>query len=126
MGTQSVMYVSINSRWGRACCRAGKGTQCAKIVDKYSWTHLSTGDLLRKEVKQGTELVSCRPGNHQRALPRVAKTAWGWINPAGNGGSGARALTCASLALAASASTASSSRQRVCAIRCCRDSKHRT
>lgn len=37
---------------------AGKGTQCARIVEKYGWAHLSTGDLLRKEVADGTELVS--------------------------------------------------------------------
>ncbi|VDN03003.1 unnamed protein product [Thelazia callipaeda] len=29
---------------------AGKGTQCAKMVEKYGLTHLSTGDLLRAEV----------------------------------------------------------------------------
>ncbi|XP_076151431.1 UMP-CMP kinase [Alosa pseudoharengus] len=28
---------------------AGKGTQCAKIVENYSYTHLSAGDLLREE-----------------------------------------------------------------------------
>jgi len=28
----------------------GKGTQCAKIVEKYGFTHLSSGDLLRNEV----------------------------------------------------------------------------
>ncbi|TSL47708.1 UMP-CMP kinase [Bagarius yarrelli] len=28
---------------------AGKGTQCAKIVENYSYTHLSAGDLLRAE-----------------------------------------------------------------------------
>ncbi|XP_027009477.1 UMP-CMP kinase isoform X1 [Tachysurus fulvidraco] len=28
---------------------AGKGTQCAKIVQNYSYTHLSAGDLLREE-----------------------------------------------------------------------------
>ncbi|MGH0122536.1 UNVERIFIED_CONTAM: hypothetical protein FKN15_038086 [Acipenser sinensis] len=28
---------------------AGKGTQCAKIVEKYGYTHLSAGDLLRAE-----------------------------------------------------------------------------
>lgn len=37
---------------------AGKGTQCAKIVEKYGWKHLSTGDLLRAEVEAETELVS--------------------------------------------------------------------
>ncbi|XP_060686422.1 UMP-CMP kinase [Hemiscyllium ocellatum] len=35
---------------------AGKGTQCAKIVKKYGYTHLSAGDLLRSErSKEGTE-----------------------------------------------------------------------
>ncbi|KAB5579707.1 hypothetical protein PHYPO_G00198040 [Pangasianodon hypophthalmus] len=28
---------------------AGKGTQCAKIVENFSYTHLSAGDLLREE-----------------------------------------------------------------------------
>ncbi|KAJ8379750.1 hypothetical protein SKAU_G00005280 [Synaphobranchus kaupii] len=34
---------------------AGKGTQCRKIVAKYGYTHLSTGDLLRAEVSSGSE-----------------------------------------------------------------------
>ncbi|ESO98837.1 hypothetical protein LOTGIDRAFT_113888, partial [Lottia gigantea] len=34
---------------------SGKGTQCAKIVEKYGFTHLSTGDLLREEVASGSE-----------------------------------------------------------------------
>jgi UMP-CMP kinase len=28
---------------------AGKGTQCARLVDQYSFVHLSAGDLLRAE-----------------------------------------------------------------------------
>uniref|UniRef100_A0A4X1U412 Adenylate kinase 1 n=1 Tax=Sus scrofa TaxID=9823 RepID=A0A4X1U412_PIG len=41
---------------GGACRRAGsgKGTQCEKIVQKYGYTHLSTGDLLRAEVSSGS------------------------------------------------------------------------
>lgn len=35
---------------------AGKGTQSAKIIDKYSLTHISTGDLFRKHLKEGTPL----------------------------------------------------------------------
>lgn len=31
---------------------AGKGTQCEKIVEKYGYTHLSAGDLLRNEQKK--------------------------------------------------------------------------
>jgi AAA domain len=38
-------------------CRSGKGTQCAKIVSKYGWAHYSAGDLLRAEVKSGSEQV---------------------------------------------------------------------
>ena len=33
----------------------GKGTQCEKIVAKYGFTHLSSGDLLRDEVKSGSD-----------------------------------------------------------------------
>ena len=32
-----------------------KGTQCEKIVEEYGYTHLSSGDLLRAEVKSGSE-----------------------------------------------------------------------
>ena len=35
---------------------AGKGTQSTRLVDEFGFTHLSTGDLLRAAVKEGTEL----------------------------------------------------------------------
>ena len=35
---------------------AGKGTQAVKIAEKYGWIHISTGDILRAEVSQGTPL----------------------------------------------------------------------
>ena len=35
---------------------AGKGTQAQRIVEKFSLVHLSTGDILRDEVKRGTAL----------------------------------------------------------------------
>lgn len=35
---------------------AGKGTQSEKIIEKYNLVHLSTGDLLRSQIKAGTEL----------------------------------------------------------------------
>ncbi|MCC8425748.1 adenylate kinase [Mucilaginibacter sp. UR6-11] len=35
---------------------AGKGTQSQKLIEKYGLIHLSTGDLLRGEISQGTEL----------------------------------------------------------------------
>nr|XP_002131226.1 adenylate kinase isoenzyme 1-like isoform X1 [Ciona intestinalis] len=33
---------------------SGKGTQCEKIVEKYGFTHFSSGDLLRAEVNSGS------------------------------------------------------------------------
>jgi adenylate kinase len=35
---------------------AGKGTQCDKLVEHYGATHISTGDMLREAVAQGTPL----------------------------------------------------------------------
>ncbi len=35
---------------------AGKGTQSDYIVERYGLTHISTGDLLRKEIADKTEL----------------------------------------------------------------------
>jgi adenylate kinase len=35
---------------------AGKGTQSQKLIEKYGLIHLSTGDLLRSEISQGTAL----------------------------------------------------------------------
>lgn len=35
---------------------AGKGTQAKRIVEKYNLAHLSTGDMIRKEIAEGTEL----------------------------------------------------------------------
>lgn len=33
----------------------GKGTQCKRICEKYGYTHLSTGDLFRAEVKKDSQ-----------------------------------------------------------------------
>lgn len=35
---------------------SGKGTQSALLVEKYGFKHISTGDVLRAEIKNGTEL----------------------------------------------------------------------
>ena len=35
---------------------AGKGTQAKMIADKYSIPHISTGDIFRANIKEGTEL----------------------------------------------------------------------
>ena len=35
---------------------AGKGTQSNLLIDKYNLVHLSTGDILRSEIAEGTKL----------------------------------------------------------------------
>lgn len=35
---------------------AGKGTQSERLIQKYNLVHLSTGDILRGEITQGTDL----------------------------------------------------------------------
>uniref|UniRef100_A0ACD6ALP4 Uncharacterized protein n=1 Tax=Avena sativa TaxID=4498 RepID=A0ACD6ALP4_AVESA len=34
---------------------SGKGTQCSNIVEHFGFTHLSAGELLRTEIKSGSE-----------------------------------------------------------------------
>jgi len=34
---------------------SGKGTQCAKLVEHFGFVHLSAGDLLRAEVRSGSQ-----------------------------------------------------------------------
>ena len=41
---------------------SGKGTQSEKIVEKYGINHISTGDVLRAEIKNGTELGKTAKG----------------------------------------------------------------
>ena len=41
---------------------SGKGTQSARIVEKYGLNHISTGDVLRAEIKNGTELGNTAKG----------------------------------------------------------------
>ena len=42
--------------------RSGKGTQSERIVEKYGINHISTGDVLRAEIKNGTELGKTAKG----------------------------------------------------------------
>lgn len=35
---------------------AGKGSQAAKIIEEFGVTHISTGDIFRKNIKENTEL----------------------------------------------------------------------
>lgn len=41
---------------------AGKGTQSEKIIEKYKLIHISTGDLFRKHLGEGTELGKLAQG----------------------------------------------------------------
>lgn len=41
---------------------AGKGTQSDKMIGKYGLGHISTGDVLRNEIKNGTELGKTAKG----------------------------------------------------------------
>ena len=41
---------------------SGKGTQSDMIIKKYGLFHISTGDVLRAEMKNGTELGKIAEG----------------------------------------------------------------
>ena len=41
---------------------SGKGTRSERIVEKYGINHISTGDVLRAEIKNGTELGKTAKG----------------------------------------------------------------
>ncbi|MGL5957215.1 MAG: adenylate kinase [Phocaeicola sp.] len=41
---------------------SGKGTQSERIVEKFGINHISTGDVLRAEIKNGTELGKTAQG----------------------------------------------------------------
>ena len=46
---------------------SGKGTQSERIVAKFGINHISTGDVLRAEIKKGTEL-----GNPSKITPLLS------------------------------------------------------
>ena len=41
---------------------SGKGTQSDLMIEKYGFNHISTGDVLRNEIKNGTELGKTAKG----------------------------------------------------------------
>ena len=41
---------------------SGKGTQSEKMIEKYGLDHISTGDVLRDQIKRGTELGKTAKG----------------------------------------------------------------
>ena len=50
--THCYISVTVSTTGGPG---AGKGSQCSLIAAKYGYSHLSTGDLLRDEVRAGAE-----------------------------------------------------------------------
>lgn len=50
---------------------SGKGTQCAKLVEEFGYTHISTGDLFRAEVQKV---------NYSRL--KAASSIWHRLSPA--------------------------------------------
>ena len=67
---------------------SGKGTQCAKLVEEFGYTHISTGDLFRAEVAKvsnGSKIrfssdssAKCTLQNTRRLLS--SSVAFLWIN----------------------------------------------
>ena len=45
---------------------SGKGTQAKRLVETFSLTHLSTGDILRDAVSKGTEIGLRGESHHGR------------------------------------------------------------
>ncbi len=54
---------------------AGKGTQAKQIAAKYQIPHISTGDIFRANIKNGTEL-----GKKAKNLYGSGRTCTGRIN----------------------------------------------
>ena len=56
---------------------AGKGTQAEKLAAKYGLPHISTGDIFRKNIKEGTELYNSikteLKESHKSSAPIVEK-----------------------------------------------------
>lgn len=57
---------------------SGKGTQCEKLVEKYGFTHLSTGELLRNELSSESERSKLIRDIMDRGdpVPSVSNSGW--------------------------------------------------
>ena len=54
--TQVNQYIKMNNIVIFGAPGSGKGTQSNKLIEKYGLQHISTGDVLRAEIKNDTEL----------------------------------------------------------------------
>ena len=55
---------------------AGKGTQAVKIVEKYNIPHISTGDIFRENIKNGTELGKKAKSYMDRGELVIRQKSW--------------------------------------------------
>ena len=58
---------------------AGKGTQAKKIAAKYGIPHISTGDIFRANIKNGTELGKKAKTYMDQGL-LVPYESFGWLS----------------------------------------------
>ena len=47
---------------------SGKGTQSEKLIERYGLQHISTGDLLRSEIKANSELGQLADSHVERTV----------------------------------------------------------
>ena len=55
---------------------AGKGTQAKKIAEKYSIPHISTGDIFRANIKNGTAISSVPTSRTEQNSERKPRRTW--------------------------------------------------
>ena len=59
---------------------AGKGTQAHMIAEKYHLPHVSTGDIFRANIKNGTELGMKAKSFMDKSLEKKQKITWIAVN----------------------------------------------
>ena len=60
--TQEEQYIKMKNIVIFGAPGSGKGTQSDKLVEHYGLEHISTGDVLRAEIKKGSELGKTAQG----------------------------------------------------------------
>ena len=58
---------------------AGKGTQAKNLAERLKLTHISTGDLLRQNVKENTDLGKKAKGYMEKGLKSESAKAPGFV-----------------------------------------------
>ena len=64
---------------------AGKGTQAKQIAAKYSIPHISTGDIFRANIKNGTELGKKAKEYIEQVRPHIPKSLLRYLQQPDNG-----------------------------------------